>query len=371
MLFNSSTAACKSKTEHSPPGVNWRHSFMKLKTIYLSLYASGGTRTTISLISLVKSLIPRNPGTFISTVRTLPSLLGDWMTFRTTTVPGFTFGWLDWHLCQIFKWWEKLTFPLVPESIGKMLDLTPLVLIEIRSNKVAGRGWERDDLLCEENSWGEYKWVSRICQHWNEGLCICYGRHLRHESDKKLVHKFCGFELNDYRVKNFLSQTHYPFPWGGIKGRWTSLSQQVISVCCIVYVWGYLEFSAHTNEIGATIWMDLSALMKLEVSRDSITSIWTALMLKHVKMAAHLLFWVTPPLVHHVEKLQGPNTSKATFVNGSLVERGSARRFKNFWMLMGALNLLHLTQWWKTELTFFLPLTIHQPAAQTAPSVKS
>uniref|UniRef100_A0A1B8Y4E5 G-protein coupled receptors family 3 profile domain-containing protein n=1 Tax=Xenopus tropicalis TaxID=8364 RepID=A0A1B8Y4E5_XENTR len=58
----------------------------------------------------------------------------------------------------------------------------------------------------------------------------------------------------------------------------------------------------------------LRAFMKLEVSIDSITSIWTALMVIQVNMTAQRLLFAWFPLVCHVETDQGPNTSRPTLV---------------------------------------------------------
>ena len=54
-----------------------------------------------------------------------------------------------------------------------------------------------------------------------------------------------------------------------------------------------------------------SAFMKLEVSMDSINSMWIALVAKHVKSTAQRLLFATP-LVHWVLTSHGPNTSRLT-----------------------------------------------------------
>lgn len=107
----------------------------------------------------------------------------------------------------------------------------------------------------------------------------------------------------------------------------------------------------------------LSALMKLDVSRDSITSIWTC------EDHRPCLVCERPPLVRREETFQGPNTSNPTFVNGGSVDRRSAGRLDIFWLPSGALSRLHVTPWCMTLLTFLFPPTIHKPAERIAPSV--
>lgn len=173
--------------------------------------------------------------------------------------------------------------------------------------------------------------------------------HPGHESDENLMSEFCGFELKEHGVKNSPSQAHHPLPCTpkmrsvqGIESPWKSLSWQVCFDCCIVYVWRYLEFlQAPIKVVPRSEWMlftrpliaknRLSELMKSDVSRDSITSKWTVLMLKHVKMTAHLLVWIMPPLVCCAET----NRSKPTFVNGGSVERRCAGRSVIFLTLRG------------------------------------
>ncbi len=56
----------------------------------------------------------------------------------------------------------------------------------------------------------------------------------------------------------------------------------------------------------------LRALMQLEVDMDSMTSRWTALVLKQEKMTTHLLLSALSPLVRRDVMLHGPNTSRPT-----------------------------------------------------------
>ena len=53
-----------------------------------------------------------------------------------------------------------------------------------------------------------------------------------------------------------------------------------------------------------------SVFMKLEVSMDSINSMWMALVAKHVKSTVQRLLFATPPLVRQVLTNHGLNTSK-------------------------------------------------------------
>lgn len=114
----------------------------------------------------------------------------------------------------------------------------------------------------------------------------------------------------------------------------------------------------------------LSALMKLDVSRDSMTSIWTALTLIHVQITAHLLLCERPPLVWREETLLGPNTSNPTFENICLLKEDLMEGSPFFGMLSGALSRLQVTHWWMMLLTFLFPPTIQKPTERTAPSVK-
>ncbi len=61
----------------------------------------------------------------------------------------------------------------------------------------------------------------------------------------------------------------------------------------------------------------LKALMKLAVNIDSITSRWTALVLRQAKMTAHLSLSAAPPCVPWVMTLHGPKTSSPTWVKGN------------------------------------------------------
>lgn len=64
----------------------------------------------------------------------------------------------------------------------------------------------------------------------------------------------------------------------------------------------------------------LKALIKLEVDMDSITSICTARVPRHVNNTAHRLFSAVPPPVRHDTTLHGPKTSRPTLVNGGSME---------------------------------------------------
>ena len=63
----------------------------------------------------------------------------------------------------------------------------------------------------------------------------------------------------------------------------------------------------------------LKALIQLEVSIDSMTSMWTALELIQQNIIAHRLLSACPPLVRLAVIHQGPKTSNPTYVNGGQV----------------------------------------------------
>lgn len=85
------------------------------------------------------------------------------------------------------------------------------------------------------------------------------------------------------------------------------------------------------------------ALMKLDVSINSISSICAARTRRHVKSTAHLLLFAAPPLVWQVEMFQGPNTSRPTFVKGDSVLRRSGGRSAIFCSAVLPRSLLHVT----------------------------
>lgn len=68
------------------------------------------------------------------------------------------------------------------------------------------------------------------------------------------------------------------------------------------------------------------ALMQLEVSIDSMTSMCTPLVVIHVKSIAHLLLFAAPPHVRRVTTDHGPNTSNPTYENGGHVSSLSGGR---------------------------------------------
>lgn len=72
--------------------------------------------------------------------------------------------------------------------------------------------------------------------------------------------------------------------------------------------------------------------MNAEVVISSSTSIWTALVVRHVKSAAHLLLLADPPLVFLVIISQGPKTSTPMNENGGYPGRmRSAGKSDIFW----------------------------------------
>ena len=75
----------------------------------------------------------------------------------------------------------------------------------------------------------------------------------------------------------------------------------------------------------------LSALMKLSVVMDSMSSRWTALVDMQVKITAQRLLSALPPLVLRVMMTHGPKTSRPTLVNGGSGVSLSAGRSAIFW----------------------------------------
>jgi hypothetical protein len=82
------------------------------------------------------------------------------------------------------------------------------------------------------------------------------------------------------------------------------------------------------------------ALMNVDVSRDSISSMWIALTVKQVKMTAQRLLHAVPPLVRRVITCHGPKTSTPTKMKGGA---GVSRRTGRCCTCC-PLNFLHLTQ---------------------------
>ena len=114
----------------------------------------------------------------------------------------------------------------------------------------------------------------------------------------------------------------------------------------------------------------LNALMKHEVSIDSITSIWMALVDKQVKRTAQRLLLATSPLVRRVLTSQGPKTSRPTKLNGGAGVRRSMGRSAIFCVCCRPLSFLHLMQLFMALFTARLPPTIQNPLLLIRPSVK-
>ena len=76
--------------------------------------------------------------------------------------------------------------------------------------------------------------------------------------------------------------------------------------------WSHL--SLETGPLRATNLRN--ADMNAEVSIDSTTSVWIALLYRQVKMTAHLFESDVPPLVRLVTTVHGPKTSMPTIVKG-------------------------------------------------------
>lgn len=84
--------------------------------------------------------------------------------------------------------------------------------------------------------------------------------------------------------------------------------------------------------------------MNAEVVISSSTSIWTALIARHVKRTAHPLLVADPPLVFLVIISQGPKTYTPINQNGGYPGRmRSAGKSDIFWQSKG-LRSLHITQ---------------------------
>lgn len=110
-------------------------------------------------------------------------------------------------------------------------------------------------------------------------------------------------------------------------------------------------------------------LMKLDVSRYSMSSMCSALTLMQVNIMAHLLLWAWLPLVGLATTVHGP---KKTYilVNWVLVDTQSTERSAIFWVYGSPLSLRHVTHSWTTLQTWLLPPTIQYRAACISPSVK-
>lgn len=86
----------------------------------------------------------------------------------------------------------------------------------------------------------------------------------------------------------------------------------------------------------------LRALIKLDVPIDSMSSISTARMLRHVKSTVHLLLFAAPLWVRWVEMVLGPNTSRPMFVKGGSMLRRSDGRSAIFCSTGLSRSLLHM-----------------------------
>lgn len=112
------------------------------------------------------------------------------------------------------------------------------------------------------------------------------------------------------------------------------------------------------------------ALVKLEASIDSITSIWIALVVRQVKSTAQRLLLAIPPLVCRALTSQGPKTSRLTWLNGGAEVSRSMERSAIFCVCCRPLSFLHLMQLLMALFTACLLPTIQNPLLRIWPSVK-
>lgn len=113
------------------------------------------------------------------------------------------------------------------------------------------------------------------------------------------------------------------------------------------------------------------ALMKGLLLSSSITSMWTAHVVRHVKRTAHLLLVAWHPSVFLVTTDHGPNVSTPTELNDKLGISLSDGRSAIFGHSCLPQSFRHFT-WWRItdKIKHFAP-TMHKPLFWTAPSVIS
>lgn len=189
-------------------------------------------------------------------------------------------------------------------------------------------------LLCENSGWGKDKWISWIGRHWNKWSAVDDSCDFRHKSCKHHMCQFAHPQLRKHWIEDPLCHFNYPLPgplmcgaWG-----WLKVQEQPGSVRKrTMEAWFRLEriLSSRQTQIKLVPLSNprcltgpqmarkrLSEFMKLEVSRDSMTSMWTALTAIQVNIKAHLLLWTSRPLVRCNAIVQGPNTLSPMFMKG-------------------------------------------------------
>lgn len=188
---------------------------------------SGGSRSTISVTALWKSVLLPDLMTFSSTCRVCPSLQGkvcvmcsfilyETIHFVVLGCPLGTYHFLAWCFVeQTTTSCVSVTLalfpPSVPEDVGQVLKLQPVRLIEISNSKLTCRSRNDIHLLCMKNSWCEYKGVIGVSCHWDKGSSIDDCRNFWHEGYEDFVGKFV-FQLEEHRVQNSPCKPNHPFP---------------------------------------------------------------------------------------------------------------------------------------------------------------
>ena len=97
------------------------------------------------------------------------------------------------------------------------------------------------------------------------------------------------------------------------------------------------------------------ALIKLELSINSITSIWIARVPMHVKRTAQRLAWARPPLVRLAQSFHGPKTSSPTKLNGGAGARRSCGSCAICCVWREPHAFLHLMHFWMVLFTSLFP----------------
>ena len=113
----------------------------------------------------------------------------------------------------------------------------------------------------------------------------------------------------------------------------------------------------------------LSPQMKALASMASRTSMWMALLLRHVNTRPQRLAFGAPPLVLRVCTAQGPKTSKPTLVKGGQTSVLSCGRSAMRCFNGGPLSFLQGTQAPMTFVTVSWPPISQNPACWMAPPV--
>ena len=113
----------------------------------------------------------------------------------------------------------------------------------------------------------------------------------------------------------------------------------------------------------------LRAQMKELASMDFNNSMWIALLLRQLNTRPQRLELAAPHCVFRERSVQGPKTSKPTFVKRRVTSVLSAGRSAIRCSTTGPLNFLHVTHLFISRVTVLWPPISQNPAWRIAPCV--